>query len=565
MSVTTGTFPGVRIVDMPDLGTITDNSSLVGEHAGSGRFSAPALRAYATTGADAFVTTIAALRALTSGAAAVSVQGYRAAGDGGGGYYTLGATATDNGGSVIVSASGTYYLQTQGAPYSVRQFGARGDGVTDDTAAFQAAVNAASVNPGEVYVPPGNYLVGAVAVANPVRVLGAGLASSIWPLTTTTTVFTVSTVQPVVFEDLSFGYFRAVEQAAGSAIVFDTGSGTQPNGYSRVLRCTFAKQFLPLDFVRANFWIVDGCSFQECLGGVRIRNSAAEDTGCGWVTNCYFEQDASQLTGGVNVGVGIDHQSGGGLIVTNNRILGYQYGYALTLNLLSIASTSDLIIAHNSFEINATAAIVLQQGVDNTKAFANVHITDNQIAYCKQGIILAAGTGANTWLSKWMVCDNLIEVAANQGPAIWAQTGQTGQITGNVLTSEGGTGSGIRVDSAGAIQGVFIGADNVYLGFTTKLDVGAGAAVVAQPRFQSGVVTGTTASAYGASLFQSGAVHVDFRTPFFSPPAIVCAPSGSAGGVCVATENITPTGFDAICVGIANATAYTFAWMAAGI
>jgi archaellin len=48
MSVTTGTFPGVRIADMPNLGVITDNSWFVGEHAGSGLFSAPAFRDYIT-------------------------------------------------------------------------------------------------------------------------------------------------------------------------------------------------------------------------------------------------------------------------------------------------------------------------------------------------------------------------------------------------------------------------------------------------------------------------------------------------------------------------------------
>lgn len=46
MSVTTGTFPGVRIVDMPDLGAVNDSSSVVGERAGSGRFSATAFRSY---------------------------------------------------------------------------------------------------------------------------------------------------------------------------------------------------------------------------------------------------------------------------------------------------------------------------------------------------------------------------------------------------------------------------------------------------------------------------------------------------------------------------------------
>ena len=44
--MSTTVFPGVRIVDMPDLGVVTDTSSVVGEHAGSGRFSATQLRSY---------------------------------------------------------------------------------------------------------------------------------------------------------------------------------------------------------------------------------------------------------------------------------------------------------------------------------------------------------------------------------------------------------------------------------------------------------------------------------------------------------------------------------------
>lgn len=43
---------------------------------------------------------------------------------------------------------------------SVKDFGAVGDGVTDDSAAFQAAVNAAIAGYGEVFVPGGDYLIG---------------------------------------------------------------------------------------------------------------------------------------------------------------------------------------------------------------------------------------------------------------------------------------------------------------------------------------------------------------------------------------------------------------------
>lgn len=53
MSSTSG---GIRIVDLPDIGAVTEDSSLVGEHAGSGRFTAPALRDYVvTTGGGPFL------------------------------------------------------------------------------------------------------------------------------------------------------------------------------------------------------------------------------------------------------------------------------------------------------------------------------------------------------------------------------------------------------------------------------------------------------------------------------------------------------------------------------
>jgi hypothetical protein len=54
---------------------------------------------------------------------------------------------------------------------SVKDFGAQGDGVTDDTAAFQAAVN----NGGRIFIPPGNYIFNQpVIITNIVTLVGAG-------------------------------------------------------------------------------------------------------------------------------------------------------------------------------------------------------------------------------------------------------------------------------------------------------------------------------------------------------------------------------------------------------
>ncbi len=58
---------------------------------------------------------------------------------------------------------------------NVKDFGAVGDGLTDDTAAIQAAIN--SLTSGTVYIPPGTYLVGRIDLKSGVSVIGAGWAS----------------------------------------------------------------------------------------------------------------------------------------------------------------------------------------------------------------------------------------------------------------------------------------------------------------------------------------------------------------------------------------------------
>lgn len=107
--------------------------------------------------------TIALLRATNKLLASrVFVLGYYAQGDGGGGQYwydSTDVTSADNGGTVIVAADGgRWKLSWQGA-LSVKQFGARGDGVTDDTAAFNATTRATVVWSAalqyDIFVPSG--------------------------------------------------------------------------------------------------------------------------------------------------------------------------------------------------------------------------------------------------------------------------------------------------------------------------------------------------------------------------------------------------------------------------
>jgi parallel beta-helix repeat protein len=68
----------------------------------------------------------------------------------------------DNTGTVLVSVFGARFkrLQVNGL-FPINWFGAAGDGIQDETAALQAAINAAAEVGGQVYLPPGTFLIAA--------------------------------------------------------------------------------------------------------------------------------------------------------------------------------------------------------------------------------------------------------------------------------------------------------------------------------------------------------------------------------------------------------------------
>ena len=88
---------------------------------------------------------------------AVELLGYANVGDGGGGVYYR-ASVPGAGTGKWQSADGQWWQLSQNTPYDPRQFGAKGDGVTDDHAAFVAAASY-----GPVLVSPGTYAIAANA------------------------------------------------------------------------------------------------------------------------------------------------------------------------------------------------------------------------------------------------------------------------------------------------------------------------------------------------------------------------------------------------------------------
>lgn len=108
--------------------------------------------------------------------------GYYAPGDGGGGTYwydPTDSTSVDNGGSIIVATDGARWKLVVQTEVNVKQFGAKGDNVADDTTKIQAALDFVGANRGlSLRFPSGKYKISAPLVFNPTSTLPTALTGS---------------------------------------------------------------------------------------------------------------------------------------------------------------------------------------------------------------------------------------------------------------------------------------------------------------------------------------------------------------------------------------------------
>lgn len=197
---------------------------------------------FGATGSKAIVVdNVAALKALT--VASVDdgqfflTRGYYTDNDGGQGTYIYDAASStaDNGGTVIAPTSGVgRYLLQISFEANVKQFGAKGDGVADDTVAIQSAIN--SCEGKKITFPNGNYLVtdSLSITVNSYSLVGEKTERRSFTAGSTGSVITFSPVDKTKF--LIKKYLNAVSSTTIGPfehrdIRFDLGVASQANGF----------------------------------------------------------------------------------------------------------------------------------------------------------------------------------------------------------------------------------------------------------------------------------------------------------------------------------------------
>lgn len=176
---------------------------------------------------------IAALRSASNiGSTIIYVRGYYSDGDGGEGLFYMDpsdTTSADNGGTIIVDSDGKRWKRKFSGPVSVRWFGAKGDGVADDTSAINAAIDVSEV----VYIPKGTYLVSqTIVMKSDLHIFGDGKtsllkASAVFPIIEfggiNTTAFTAPNISYKVANNPSQGDTQITMSVASDAANYSPG------------------------------------------------------------------------------------------------------------------------------------------------------------------------------------------------------------------------------------------------------------------------------------------------------------------------------------------------------
>lgn len=328
---------------------------------------------------------------------------------------------------------------------NVKDFGALGDGVTDDTASIQTASDYASTQNIELVFPPGTYVAAAVLIANSITICGIGRRQATLKLKALAAgdgspILAVS-ASNVTIRGITFDGNRSNQPADGFSDSWNTGAGATGRSY----RAAIAVQKVGDGLSDVT---VEDCHFTECYGAgaatlnvsrVKIRRCTAENNNFEAAFVYSNLLDAGHLAGHEIVRNDFRNTKSGDAVINANSIV--------------VSSAENFIVADNLLidqERNGIKLEYCRQGrcvgnviVNNTidqfggiqlqPSGADIEVAGNVLVNCQAGITLnAAGGEAYTNVH---VHHNIIDGTISPTTANGISFGGTPAITNCVVES----------------------------------------------------------------------------------------------------------------------------------
>lgn len=445
------------------------------------------------------------------------VTGYYGAGDGGGGPYWLDpadTTSTDNGGTVIVASDGGRWKLQRTASISVKQFGAKGDNTTDDTAVVQVAVDwLYTLGGGELYFPEGTYLLTSVSrnfsASRSVNIRGAGKYATFLKKTgaTTTPILNWSADTSVLSTYADFRDFSIVGNAKANYGLRITQCARFDIKNVDIGACDIA-----IDNVGSLVFSAHNITVHDNNVGYKCRRSSPGNIACNlvsvydsqFVVNTVFAVDLD-VASQVNF-VGCDFEQNGtvgspatGPVILRQGITA-EFGYAMiNLDNCWFESNSGTGIQNESTG-NPAFFLSLRDCQSFVQEAGRVMVINSNAAFVLLDNLLAGTTGdtVNLACGRTDIRGGLIYTITDTSPVQNRQSEATSTGT-RPFVAFGGTNGGLRMLSNG----------NVLVGPTAAIAGGSASLTVTQKsntQTASVQVDGSAGTAFLFSTASTGGV-----------------------------------------------------------
>lgn len=323
---------------------------------------------------------------------------------------------------------------------SVLDFGAVGDGVTDDTAAIQAAIDSLGAVGGVVEVPPGTYKVSsALNISSYVCLRGSGaVASSIITNNSTGNVVYINGVSNspgCTVENLFFN--SSVTRTAGSYIESHSSNGTF------VKNCKMYSAFNGISITGsvAQSIKIEDCQIDNTINyGINITAFNAASPNTTGIVASYISRVL--ITGAANpnnCNAGIRITSVGDLTLYGISTIYCKKG--LDISPTGTNTVQALCVTDSFFDTGDEFGVAL-----NPEATASVRLASFTNVWCSSNGMSGALLGGLGQIisTNWLNCT----MAANTGQGLWITStlAKNTSVIGGVYAQNSGSGFGIASD-----------------------------------------------------------------------------------------------------------------------